>query len=249
MTSFNKVMAAVHQTPAGVHALRAAALVADAAGAELIALSIFRDPWQSIRPEEVSALRRPAIAPSEVAEERGVAELQQVVTATIGTARATPMVRFGNPGTGLARWARLEGADLLILGRQPLGQFERRPAGLTLQETLRSAALPCLCVPFGQRTWTHVLGVLGSERDAAVSEIATAFAALWHERPTLTRFTAGVVASDDPNEDELKGSVVNDVLRLVRDKEHNALVVDAAAAEVLVERAPCAVLTVPVSTV
>ncbi len=248
MTSFNKVMAAVHQTPAGVHALRAAALVADAAGAELIALSIVRDPWQSIRPEEVSTLR-PAIAPSGVAEERGVAELQQVVTATIGTSRATPMVRFGNPGTELARWARLESADLLILGRQPLGQFERRPAGLTLQETLRSAALPCLCVPFGQRTWTHVLGVLGSERDAAVSEIATAFAALWHEQPTLTRFPAGAVASDDPNEGGLKGSVVNEVLRLVRDKEHNALVVDAAAAEVLVERAPCAVLTVPVSTV
>jgi nucleotide-binding universal stress UspA family protein len=253
MTSFKKIVVAVEETPSGIHALRAAAPIAEAAGATLVALSIARDPWQGIRPEEVSTLR-PGTAPSDIAQERLIAQLQQVVGSAIGTARAAPMVRFGNPGIELARWARLEGADLLILGRQPLGQFERRPAGRTLMETLRIATLPCLSVPFGQRTWTHVLGALGSERDAVVSEIATAFAALWDEQPVLTRCAAKVVAAGheamhtDPTENLSNSLAVNQLLKLVRDEEHNVLVVDAAAAQVFVERAPCAVLTVPVST-
>jgi hypothetical protein len=121
--------------------------------------------------------------------------------------------------------------------------------------TLRAATLPCLSVPFGQRTWTHVLAVLGSERDAAVSRAAAAFAALWNEEPVAARFAATMAAvgregtQAEPNENPSTGVAVNQLLKLVRDDEHNVLVVDAAAAQVLIERAPCAVLTVPVSTV
>ena len=250
--AFTKIAAAVDQTPAGVHALRAAAMIAEAAGAKLLALSIVKDPWKGIRAEEMATFRpRAGVAPADIAEERHVAVLEQVIGTTVGIGRASPVVRFGDPGTELARWAQLEGVDLLILGRQPLGQFERRPVGRTLMQTVRSAALPCLSVPFGQLRWTHVLGALGSARDAAVAEIATAFAALWKEQPILTQCAATVIAAGedataDLNNDNSSDSLaVNRLLKQVRDEEHNVLVVDAAAAEVLIERAPCAVLTVP----
>jgi nucleotide-binding universal stress UspA family protein len=55
--SYRTIVAAVDQTPAGVHALRAAADLAEAAGARLVALSIVSDPWSHLKPQEVETLR------------------------------------------------------------------------------------------------------------------------------------------------------------------------------------------------
>jgi nucleotide-binding universal stress UspA family protein len=235
-----------------MHALRTAALLAEVARGELVALWVVSDPWQGVRPDEVEPLRkRTGTAPADVAEARFAAELQRTVAATIGSARAEPVVRFGQPGTELARWAGFAKADLLVLGRQPLGRFERRPAGRILAETLQRASVPCLAVPFGQRSWGGVVAVLGSEPTAdAVLAVATTFAALWGERPVATRIgaVAEVAPAIDPasaTADPSEGEAVSQVLRVVREQEHNVVVVDARYGERFVERAPCAVLTVP----
>jgi nucleotide-binding universal stress UspA family protein len=248
---FQKIVAAVDPTPAGMHALRTAALLAEAARAELVALWVVSDPWQGVRPDEVEPLRkRTGTAPADVAEARFGAELQRTVAATIGSARAEPVVRFGQPGTELARWAGFAKADLLVLGRQPLGRFERRPAGRILAETLQRASVPCLAVPFGQRSWGGVVAALGSEPAAdAVLVVATTFAALWGERPVAIRIVAAPAevapAIDPASADPTEGEAVSQVLRVVREQQHNVVVVDARYGERFVERAPCAVLTVP----
>jgi nucleotide-binding universal stress UspA family protein len=265
---FRKIVAAVDETPAGMHALRAAAIVASAADAELMALRIVHDPWSYVRPDEVEPLRaRGGRAPADLAEERCLTELRQLITDTPEAVRARPVIRFGIPGIELPRWARLEGADLLVLGRQPHGTFERRPADRTIDLALRQAAVPCLIVPFGQRTWRTVLAVLDADAGASrVGDTATAFAALWGSRPRIVRLApAGVAhgvahpaeggASDTM---ELGGAdPVGETIKLARDEGAEAIVVgyvgqvqetaEGGMAWRLVQRAPCSVLTVPVN--
>ena len=115
------LVAAVDDTPAGLHAVRSAATIAEAARAKVFALRIVLDPWTGVRPEEVGTLQRRGMAPAAVAEARFAEELQQTIATTVGTARAEPVVRFGIPGHEIASWAARLGADLLVLGRQPIG--------------------------------------------------------------------------------------------------------------------------------
>jgi len=263
-----KIVAAVDQTPAGVHALRTGAILADAAGADLIALRIVGDPWSSVRPDEVERLREhKGRAPADIAETCCVTELRQLIADTIGAARAEPVVHFGNPGIELARWAGLEGADLLILGRQPMGLCERRPAGRTIAGTLQQSSVPCLIVPFGQRTWRSVVAVIEADAPTpAVLDAARAFAALWGEQPATVQIEpAGerrslVAATHGGAPMMEEGPVfftdpVGETLKVAREDLADVLVVGYPRGEEvtaalglarrLLERAPCAVLMVP----
>jgi nucleotide-binding universal stress UspA family protein len=159
--TYTKIMAAVDETPAGAHALRAGAQIGAQTGAELTVLRVAGNPWRSIDPSEVATVR-PVHETSfaEIASARVSAELQTLIgTVGLGPVRAVPAVRFGIAAIELARAAELAGADLLVLGRQPVGPLERRPAGRTLEGTLRRTSVPTLVVPLGQRTWQRVLAV------------------------------------------------------------------------------------------
>jgi nucleotide-binding universal stress UspA family protein len=261
---WRKVIAAVDETPAGVHALRAAAQVANAAGAELVALRIVSDPWTYVRPEEVEPLRAHfGRAPADLAEERCLADLRQVIGNVSEAQRAQPVIRFGIPSLELARWASLEGADLLVLGRQPLGTFERRPADRTIARTLREAAVPCLIVPFGQRTWHTVVAVLdASDRLDTVDATAAAFAAVWGGVPRRIRrepanahrslvYAVHGDAAPDP-EPVPSADPLGESLKLAREARADVIVVGYRDCEGLggsmtrwLQRAPCAVLAVP----
>lgn len=258
-----KIVAAVDETPAGVHALRAAALVAQAAGADLVALRVVADPWSVVRPDEVEPLRaHKGTAPADLAEARLLIELRQLIGDTIGAARAQPEVRFGLAGIELARWATLLGADLLVLGREPAGQFERRPANRTIARTLEQAAMPCLVVPFGQRTWHRVLVVHEAEPGARlVADVAATFAGLWGTMPLTTQRqparTMAAVAAGGAADEPLPAPVdpVGETLKLAREEQADALVVGYHDGREegggmpwrLVQRATCSVLTVPVN--
>jgi nucleotide-binding universal stress UspA family protein len=267
--SYRTIVAAVDQTPAGVHALRAAADLAEAAGARLVALSIVSDPWSHLKPQEVETLRGPrGPAPSDVAEARCLADLRQLIDTTIGTGRAEARVRFGIPAIEVARSAQLEEADLIVLGRQPLGAFEKRPAGLVLRETLQRASVPCLIAPFGQRSWRRALAVVeAAPGDAAVLAAAKTLAALWQEEPAIVRVAAVGARSMAPIPAGAAGAIaalpevvqadpVAEALKTARRESMDVLVLAHARGsadtplpfmvERLVERAPCAVLTVPV---
>ena len=266
-----KIVVAVNDTPAAVHALREAVLIATAADAELVALRVVEDPWQKLEPQEVEGVRRMhGPTPADLAESRVRGELEAMVNATIGPRRAKVAVQFGLPGIELARWAELADADLLVLGRQPSGDLARRPAGRVTGGTLARARMPCLLVPFGQRTWRRVIGALGAGPAAqTVADAATIFAGLWFAVPHFIHSAApgaggqpsflaegngGVATVADAT--VAQGDPVSEVLKLAREEHADLLVVGyhrgETAAETgrvaphLVERAPCAVLTVPV---
>jgi nucleotide-binding universal stress UspA family protein len=267
---FRKIVVAVDESPAAVHALRQAAVIAEAAGAQLVALTVVEDPWRQVEPAEVEGFRRiHGPTPADVAEDRARTALDAQVRSALGPGRAGVAVQFGLAAVEVARRAELEGADLLVLGRQPVGELARRPTGRTLRGTLARARMPCLVVPFGQRGWRRVLAALATgPAAAAVEEVATAFAALWGEAPQSVHaepgggtgvaatsraangpatVTAGTIVYGDP---------VGEVLKAAREHGTDTLVIGyhrgettAEAGRVaphLLERAPCAVLTVPV---
>jgi nucleotide-binding universal stress UspA family protein len=266
-----RIVVGVNETPAAVHALREAALIADAAGAELIALTIVENPWSRVTPTDVEGYRRfRGNTPADMAEQHAIQALEQLVAEAIGPGRAQCAVRFGLPGIELARWAELMQADLLVLGRQPTGEMGRRPAGRTISGTLARSRVHCLVVPFGQRTWRRVVAAISHGPAAdAVEWAATEFAALWdavpvcvHAEPSSgpgTRRTAAsehggtVTATAGPM---VHGDPAGEVLKVVREHQADALVIGyhrgETAAEMgrvapqLLERAPCAVLAVPV---
>ena len=266
--TFKRIVVAVDETPAAVHALREAAVIAGAAGAELIVLTVVEDPWRHVEPYEVEKLRRrQGSTPADLAEARVRANAESVVTSTIGAGAANVVVQFGVPGIELARWSEEAGADLLVIGRQPWSDLARRPAGRTVAGTLARSRVPCLLVPFGQRAWRRVVAAISSGPAAeTVEQTAVAFAGLWHTEPRRVHVeprvmarassfgrecgeegSAPVAVSDDP---------VGEVLRAAREFAADTLVVgyhrgETAAeagrtAPLLLERAPCAVLTVPV---
>ena len=266
---WRNVVVALNETPAAVHALREGAVIATAAGAELIALSVVEDPWRKVEPMEVEGFRRlHGDTPADLAERHVRDAMIQLVASTIGPGRARVAVQFGLPSIELARWCELNGADLLVLGRQPIGDLARRPAGRTVAGTLARSRVPCLLVPFGQRSWRRVLAAVGAGPAAvAVEETATAFAALWNAvpqavhaepgggTPATSRLESGgtaVVAVATV----VRGDPVGEVLRVAREQHTDTLVIGyhrgETAAEAgrtapqLLERAPCAVLTVPV---
>jgi nucleotide-binding universal stress UspA family protein len=265
----HKVVVALNETPAAVHALREGAVIATAAGAELIALSIVEDPWRKVEPTEVEGYRRlHGDTPADLAEQHVRDAMSQLVASTVGPGRARVAVQFGLPGIELARWCELNGADLLVLGRQPAGDLARRPAGRTVAGTLARSRVPCLLVPFGQRSWRRVLAAVGSgPAAAAVEGAATAFAALWNAVPRAVHAEPGGGApataaqafggaTNTAVATLIRGDPVGEVLRVAREQHTDALVIGyhrgETAAEAgrtapqLLERAPCAVLTVPV---
>ena len=264
-----KVVVALNETPAAVHALREAAVIATAAGAELFVLTVLEDPWRRVEPREVEGFRRfHGDTPANMAERHVRDAITQLVASTIGPGRAGVAVQFGLPGIELARWCELNGADLLVLGRQPAGALARRPAGRTVAGTLARSRVPCLLIPFGQRSWRRVLAAVGiGPAGAAVEEAATAFAALWdavpqavHAEPDGGAPASGAQAFGGAAVTAVAtvvhGDPVGEVLRVAREQRTDTLVIGyhrgETAAEAgrtapqLLERAPCAVLTVPV---
>ena len=266
--NFKRIVVAVDGTPAAVHALREAAVIATAAGAQLMVLTVVEDPWRHVEPREVEGFRRRhGTTPADLAETRVRAGVEALVASTIGTGAAKVVVQFGVPGIELARWTEEAGADLLVIGRQPWGDLARRPAGRTVAGTLARARVPCLLVPFGQRTWRRVLAAIGSGPAAeAVENAAAAFAGLWHAAPRRVHVESHATArapscgcacgEDAPVAVAVSDDPVGEVLRTAREFGADTLVVgyhrgETAAeagrtAPLLLERAPCAVLTVPV---
>ncbi len=279
--SFQKLIAAVDSAPAGVHALRAAVQLASPAGSEVTVLRVVENPWSWVDPGQVEGQRR--ASPASFADHAAdviTRELEELMLAAgAGAVQAQARVRFGLPSVEIARWAEIDRADLIVLGRQPVGSFERRPAGRTLEGTLRRASIPCLVVPFGQRTWRRVLAAVSDGPDATeVQQTAHAFAAiidgevtaLHVERPEAG--TSGLSAAAAGSEAGLvgrasavacstmvrQGDPAGEILKLAREEVSDVILVGyhrgdadsgggaSCIAHRVLQRAPCAILTVPV---
>lgn len=270
--TYRRVVAAVDESPAAVHAFRVADQIAAAAEADLVALRVLDEPWRFIEPGEVEvkrALRDNAwvtVAAAQMSD-----ELRQLAVAEdIRTTRLATAVRFGAPSIEIARAAETEHADLIVLGRRHASRPERQPAGHATDGTLQRARVPCLIVPFGQRTWRRVLVV--SHGAGAILEQAFAFADLFVSEVTVLEVEPHLaLAGEGPAESlgrkafalwarmpgtgafdviSREGDPATEILRVAREELADLLVIGCSESPVeetarIVEGAPCAVLTVP----
>lgn len=274
--TYRRVLAAVDESPAAAHAFRVADQIAAAAEADLVALRVVDEPWRFIEPGEVEvkrALRDNAwvqVAAAQVSDElRQLAVVEQIRTTRLATA-----VGFSAPSIEIARAAETEHADLIVLGQRHASRPERQPAGHTTDGTLQRARVPCLIVPFGQRTWRRVL-VLSRDGAAtgAILEQAFTFAGLFVCEVTVLEVQPHLaLAGGGPTETlgrkafalwarmpgtgafdviSREGDPATEILRVAREELADLLVIgcsEPGAGETarIVEHAPCAVLTVPV---
>lgn len=249
----HKIVVGLDGTPRGQYALRVAAGLAAAAGADLTALTVV----------ERTAMTAPSA-------------LTGLIT---DSARARHCVRVGAASVEIARFAEEEDADLLVLGRCPVGCAALRCTGTTTEATLRRARVPVLIVPEGQAIAGPVLAAVAADVESAeVLDTALTLARHLHAelhalhveaeyvlagaparsgRSVLTAAVARhpgatptlLVRRGDPAREILEAIRVErtDLLVIGRHRGSAALdrAVDSIAARVL-GQAPCAVLAVPI---
>ncbi len=86
-------------------------------------------------------------------------------------------IRYGVPSVEICRFAELDRADLLVLGRKPRSQMTRVLLGDTADAVARRSRVPCLFVPPEARRISRVLAALdGTERGLPVLTTAAEFA-------------------------------------------------------------------------
>ena len=164
------------------------------------------------------------------------------------------------------------GADLIVLGREAPTPMDLRHSGNTLEGTVRRARVLCLVVPRGQHRFSRVLAAVDGGPDsrevkAAALRLARLFDASVHTVRVEPAVLAGVGAP--PGLQELppavgnepivcQGDPVSEILRVVREEAVDLLVfghhrggpasthATSRVAARLLQRAPCAVLTVPI---
>ncbi|HET7296470.1 MAG TPA: universal stress protein [Gemmatimonadales bacterium] len=178
----------------------------------------------------------------------------------------------GVPAIEIARLAESTEADLIVLGRDlPAGRVTR-DCGATVEGTVRRARVPCLLVPPGARAFHRFLVAVDGGPDsgdviAAAHRLARAYNAAVQlvqvEEPVAAGVGALTGVDDGPapaNHDTLvcRGEPVSEILRVARDQVTDVVVLGhhrggpvsphatSGVASRLVQRVPCAVLTVPI---
>jgi nucleotide-binding universal stress UspA family protein len=191
------------------------------------------------------------------------------------SARGAVVTAVGIAAIEIARTAESNEADLIVLGRDlPTGR-ESRHGGDVIEGTVRRARVPCLLVPHGERAFYRVLAAVDGGPDsgdviAAALLIGRLFdagvRAVHVEEPVL----AGVGAAPWSHHESppgpagayetivCQGDPVSEILRMLREDDTDLLVLGhhrggpvsahttSGVAARLLQRAPCAVLTVPI---
>jgi len=169
-----RVLAAVDLSAPTPKAVLAAAELAAVAKAELIVLTILRDPWELVGPEEVEGYRRARTgSPAALAATRASERLQQVAgPAALPAASVSYQTAFGLPGIEIPRHAEEAGADVLVLGRPTVERPEHGGPSVTAA-ILRRSRIPVLIASSTHRVYGRVLaGVDDSPNAPAVLDAA-----------------------------------------------------------------------------
>jgi nucleotide-binding universal stress UspA family protein len=169
-----RVLAAVDLTASTPKAVLAAAELAAVAKAELIVLTVLRDPWELVGPEEVEGYRRARTgSPADLAATRGSERLQQLAgPAALPAPSVSYRTAFGLPGIEIPRHAEEVGADVLVLGR-PIGERPQNEAPSVTAAILRRSRVPVLIAPSAHQVYRRVLaGVDDSPNAPAVLNAA-----------------------------------------------------------------------------
>lgn len=184
---------------------------------------------------------------------------------------ATVLTVAGVPAIEIARHAEASGADLIVVGRDIPAARVTRDCGATVEGTVRRAHAPCLLVPPGARAFRRVLVAIDGGPDsgdviAAARLIARAYNAAVQLVQVEEPVAAGVAASGGgreasaPDRDTIvcQGDPVSEILRVARDQAVDLVALGhhrggpvsphatSGVASRLLQRVPCAVLTVPI---
>ena len=241
MPTLRNILVAVKPGAPDSHPLQSAIALAAKARARLTVLSVAD-----------SARSRSAIGPG--------LQNQVVVRAAVGI-----------PAIEIAREAESRGADLIVLGRELSAQMDLRHAGNTVEGTVRRARVPCLVVPSGQRMFGRVLAAVDGGPDSEPVITAALSAGVLFEAAVRTLHVeepvaagtgvmtgADWLAAGESDTIACRGDPVSEILRVVREEDVDLLVfghhrgepvsahATSGVAARLLQRAPCAVLTVPI---
>ncbi len=162
-----RVLATVDLSSSSTKAVLAAAELAAVAKAELIVLTVLRDPWEFVGPEELEGYRRARIgSPADLAATRASERLKRLAgPAALPAHRVSYQTAFGLPGIEIPRRAEEVGADVLVVGR-PSGKRSRNGAPSVTAAILRRSRVPVLIAPSAHRVYRRALAGVDDSPDA-----------------------------------------------------------------------------------
>lgn len=173
MLQIRRILSATSLYTPSPKAALTAAEVAAVFRAELTVLTVLRDPWELIRPDEVEGFRRTqAGSPASLAAARAVERLQALCApAVLPAPSVSYRAAFGWPSIEIARCAEAIEADLIVLGRGE--EVARGAAENVTTATMRRSRVPVLVAPAQHRAYHRVLACLDdSPRAVDVFEAA-----------------------------------------------------------------------------
>ncbi|HJQ66276.1 MAG TPA: universal stress protein [Gemmatimonadales bacterium] len=170
-----RVLSAISMQSLGPRAALAGAEIAALAHAELVVLTVLRDPWEVLRPDEIEGLRRLHIgSPASIAAERASKQLADLVRpAVLSAPSVTYRVAFGLPSVEIARSTEETGADLIVIGCGD--EVVQRGQESVTAATLRRSRVPVLVAPLRHRVCRRILACVDDSPNAtAVLDAALA---------------------------------------------------------------------------
>jgi nucleotide-binding universal stress UspA family protein len=180
-----RVLATIDLSAPSPKTLVAAAELAAVAPAELVVMTVVRDPWELVHADEIEGFRRThSGSPADLATSRATERLRQLVEpAALPASVHTYRTAFGVPGIEIPRIAEDERADVVVLGRTAI-TGQRDPAQRVTEATLRRSRVPVLIAPASHRVYRRVLACVDDSFNApTVLAVALAIAECFHAHP------------------------------------------------------------------
>ena len=195
-----RVLSAISLQSPGPRAALAGAEIAALAHAELVVLTVLRDPWEVLRPEEIEGFRRlHAGSPASIAMERSGNRLKELVGPAVLPAHSvTYRVAFGLPSVEIARSAEETAADLIVIGcGDEVVQSGRESVTAA---TLRRSRVPVLVAPLRHRVYRRILACVDDSPNAsAVLDAALAMAEYQGSHVTALHVDPSAAGSASPD--------------------------------------------------
>lgn len=188
-----RVLAAVDLSSPSPKGVLAAAELAAAVQAELIVLTVLRDPWELVAPGEVEGYRRLHIgSPASLAAARAAERLQHLAApAALPAPSVSYRTAFGLPGIEIPRYSEEVGADVVVLNRSA----REAPQDFVKTVTaaiLRRSRVPVLIAPATHHVYRRVLACVDDTPNApavlaaalAIGDCFGAHISALHVKPT-----------------------------------------------------------------
>jgi nucleotide-binding universal stress UspA family protein len=155
-----RILGAVSLYTPNPKAVLTAAEVAAVSGAELVVLTVLRDPWELVRADEVEGFRRTQHgSPAGLASTRAIERLRELTRfAVLPAAKTSYQAAFGWPSIEISRAAETSAVDLIVLGKGE--EMARGSSENVTTATMRRSRVPVLVAPATHRVYRTVLACI-----------------------------------------------------------------------------------------